>query len=56
MDKRAKFDFEIAFTYAHNWPHRAALAVLLMLVDAVLVLQILRRFDLYAVLGRRRNA
>ena len=49
-------DIEIAFTYAQNWPLGAALAVLLMLVVGVLVLLILRRFDLDAVLGRRRNA
>jgi spermidine/putrescine transport system permease protein len=47
-------DIEIAFTYAQNWPLGAALAVLLMLVVGVLVLLILRRFDLDAVLGRRR--
>jgi spermidine/putrescine transport system permease protein len=49
-------DIEIAFTYAQNWPLGAALAVLLMLVVGVLVLMILRRFDLDTVLGRRRNA
>ena len=49
-------DIEIAFTYAQNWPLGAALAVLLMLVVGILVLLILRRFDLDAVLGRRRNA
>jgi spermidine/putrescine transport system permease protein len=49
-------DIEIAFTYAQNWPLGAALAVLLMLVVGVLVLLILRRFDLDAVLGRRRSA
>jgi spermidine/putrescine transport system permease protein len=48
-------DIEIAFTYAQNWPLGAALAVLLMLVVGVLVLLILRRFDLDAVLGRRRS-
>jgi spermidine/putrescine transport system permease protein len=48
-------DIEIAFTYAQNWPLGAALAVLLMLVVGVLVLIILRRFDLDAVLGRRRS-
>ena len=47
-------DIEIAFTYAQNWPLGAALAVLLMLVVGVLVLLVLRRFDLDAVLGRRR--
>jgi spermidine/putrescine transport system permease protein len=47
-------DIEIAFTYAQNWPLGAALAVLLMLVVGVLVLIVLRRFDLDAVLGRRR--
>ena len=46
-------DIEIAFTYAQNWPLGAALAVLLMLVVGVLVLIVLRRFDLDAVLGRR---
>jgi spermidine/putrescine transport system permease protein len=49
-------DIEIAFTYAQNWPLGAALAVLLMLVVGVLVLAALRRFDLDAVLGRRRRA
>ena len=49
-------DIEIAFTYAQNWPLGAALAVLLMLVVGVLVLLVLRRFDLDAVLGRRRRA
>jgi spermidine/putrescine transport system permease protein len=48
-------DIEIAFTYAQNWPLGAALAVLLMLVVGILVLLILRRFDLDAVLGRRRS-
>jgi spermidine/putrescine transport system permease protein len=48
-------DIEIAFTYAQNWPLGAALAVLLMLVVGVLVLLILRRFDLDAVLGRRKS-
>jgi spermidine/putrescine transport system permease protein len=47
-------DIEIAFTYAQNWPLGAALSVLLMLVVGVLVLLVLRRFDLDAVLGRRR--
>jgi len=46
-------DIEIAFTYAQNWPLGAALAVLLMLVVGVLVLLVLRRFDLDSVLGRR---
>jgi spermidine/putrescine transport system permease protein len=46
-------DIEIAFTYAQNWPLGAALAVLLMLVVGILVLAVLRRFDLDAVLGRR---
>jgi spermidine/putrescine transport system permease protein len=46
-------DIEIAFTYAQNWPLGAALAVMLMLVVGVLVLIVLRRFDLDAVLGRR---
>jgi spermidine/putrescine transport system permease protein len=46
-------DIEIAFTYAQNWPLGAALAVLLMLVVGILVLFVLRRFDLDAVLGRR---
>ena len=49
-------DIEIAFTYAQNWPLGAALAVLLMLVVGALVLVVLRRFDLDAVLGRRRRA
>jgi spermidine/putrescine transport system permease protein len=49
-------DIEIAFTYAQNWPLGAALAVLLMLVVGALVLLVLRRFDLDAVLGRRRRA
>ncbi len=48
-------DIEIAFTYAQNWPLGAALAVLLMLVVGVLVLLVLRRFDLDTVLGRRRR-
>ena len=48
-------DIEIAFTYAQNWPLGAALAVLLMLVVGVLVLLVLRRFDLDTVLGRRRG-
>jgi spermidine/putrescine transport system permease protein len=48
-------DIEIAFTYAQNWPLGAALSVLLMLVVGVLVLAILRRFDLDTVLGRRRD-
>jgi len=49
-------DIEIAFTYAQNWPLGAALAVLLMLVVGLLVLIVLRRFDLDMVLGRRRGA
>ena len=48
-------DIEIAFTYAQNWPLGAALAVLLMLVVGALVLVVLKRFDLDAVLGRRRR-
>ncbi len=46
-------DIEIAFTYMQNWPLGAALAVLLMLIVAVLVLPVLRRFDLDRILGRR---
>ncbi|WP_045835290.1 ABC transporter permease [Hyphomicrobium sp. 99] len=46
-------DIEIAFTYAQNWPLGAALAVLLMLVVSVLVLIVLRRFDLDQILGKR---
>lgn len=46
-------DIEIAFTYAQNWPLGAALAVLLMLVVSVLVIVVLRRFDLDQILGRR---
>lgn len=46
-------DIEIAFTYAQNWPLGAALSVLLMLVVGVLVLLVLRKFDLDAILGRR---
>ena len=46
-------DIEIAFTYAQNWPLGAALSVLLMLVVGVLVLLVLRRFDLDSILGRR---
>jgi spermidine/putrescine transport system permease protein len=46
-------DIEIAFTYAQNWPLGSALAVLLMLVVGVLVLRVLRRFDLDVILGRR---
>jgi spermidine/putrescine transport system permease protein len=46
-------DIEIAFTYAQNWPLGAALSVLLMLVVGVLVLLVLRRFDLDTILGRR---
>jgi spermidine/putrescine transport system permease protein len=45
-------DIEIAFTYAQNWPLGAALAVLLMLVVGVLVLLVLRRFDLDRILKR----
>jgi spermidine/putrescine transport system permease protein len=46
-------DIEIAFTYAQNWPLGAALSVLLMLVVGVLVLAVLKRFDLDSILGRR---
>ncbi len=46
-------DIEIAFTYAQNWPLGAALSVLLMLVVGVLVLLVLRRFDLDAILGKK---
>ncbi|HXV23001.1 MAG TPA: ABC transporter permease [Alphaproteobacteria bacterium] len=46
-------DIEIAFTYAQNWPLGAALSVLLMLVVGLLVLLVLRRFDLDRILGRR---
>ena len=46
-------DIEIAFTYAQNWPLGSALAVLLMLVVGVLVVLVLRRFDLDAILGKR---
>ncbi|MGH6933830.1 MAG: ABC transporter permease [Dongiaceae bacterium] len=46
-------DIEIAFTYAQNWPQGAALSVLLMLVVGLLVLLVLRRFDLDRILGRR---
>ncbi len=46
-------DIEIAFTYAQNWPLGAALSVLLMFVIGVLILMVLRRFDLDAILGRR---
>ncbi len=46
-------DIEIAFTYAQNWPLGAALSVLLMLVVGVLVLLVLKRFDLDRILGRR---
>jgi spermidine/putrescine transport system permease protein len=46
-------DIEIAFTYAQNWPLGAALSVLLMLIIGALVLNVLRRFDLDAILGRR---
>jgi spermidine/putrescine transport system permease protein len=45
-------DIEIAFTYAQNWPLGAALSVLLMLVVGVLVLIVLKRFDLDRILGR----
>jgi spermidine/putrescine transport system permease protein len=43
-------DIEIAFTYAQNWPLGAALSVL---VVGVLVLIVLKRFDLDRILGRR---
>jgi spermidine/putrescine transport system permease protein len=46
-------DIEIAFTYSQNWPLGAALAVLLMLLVGVLVVSILRRFDLDQILRRR---
>jgi spermidine/putrescine transport system permease protein len=46
-------DIEIAFTYSQNWPLGAALAVLLMLLVGVLVVSVLRRFDLDHILGRR---
>lgn len=46
-------DIEIAFTYSQNWPLGSALAVLLMLVVGVMVLFVLRRFDLDVILGRR---
>ena len=46
-------DIEIAFTYAQNWPLGAALSVLLMLVVGVLVMAVLKRFDLDRILGRR---
>jgi spermidine/putrescine transport system permease protein len=46
-------DIEIAFTYAQNWPLGAALSVLLMVVVGVLVVLVLRRFDLDRILGRR---
>lgn len=46
-------DIEIAFTYSQNWPLGAALAVLLMLLVGVLVLTVLRRFNLDQILGRR---
>jgi spermidine/putrescine transport system permease protein len=45
-------DIEITFTYAQNWPLGAALSVLLMLVVGVLVLLVLRRFDLDRILKR----
>ncbi|MGH6720289.1 MAG: ABC transporter permease [Alphaproteobacteria bacterium] len=48
-------DIEIAFTYSQNWPLGAALSVLLMVVVGVLVLVVLRRFDLDAVLGRTQD-
>jgi spermidine/putrescine transport system permease protein len=46
-------DIEIAFTYAQNWPLGAALSVLLMLVVGMLVLMVLKRFDLDIFLGRK---
>ena len=46
-------DIEIAFTYAQNWPLGAAVSVLLMLVVGLLVLLVLRRFDLDTIVGRR---
>jgi spermidine/putrescine transport system permease protein len=46
-------DIEIAFTYSQNWPLGAALSVLLMLVVGVLVLIVLKRFDLDRILGQR---
>jgi spermidine/putrescine transport system permease protein len=46
-------DIEIAFTYSQNWPLGAALAVLLMVLVGVLVISVLRRFDLDQILGRR---
>jgi spermidine/putrescine transport system permease protein len=46
-------DIEIAFTYSQNWPLGAALAVLLMLLVGILVISVLRRFDLDQILGRR---
>jgi spermidine/putrescine transport system permease protein len=46
-------DIEIAFTYAQNWPLGSALAVLLMFVVGLLVLLVLRRFDLDQILGKR---
>ena len=46
-------DIEIAFTYAQNWPLGAAVSVLLMLVVGILVLLVLRRFDLDTIVGRR---
>lgn len=45
-------DIEITFTYAQNWPLGSALAVLLMLVVGVLVMIVLRRFDLDRILKR----
>ena len=46
-------DIEIAFTYAQNWPMGSALSVMLMLVVGVLVLAVLRRFDLDTILGKK---
>jgi spermidine/putrescine transport system permease protein len=46
-------DIEIAFTYAQNWPLGSALSVLLMVVVGVLVLGVLRRFDLDTILGKK---
>jgi spermidine/putrescine transport system permease protein len=46
-------DIEIAFTYAQNWPMGSALSVMLMLVVGVLVLTVLRRFDLDTILGKK---
>lgn len=47
-------DIEIAFTYSQNWPLGAAISVLLILIVGMLVLAVLRRFDLDRILGRRR--